>query len=61
MSRLKYGNKWIKIFGDINYKDLENMLNCKILGEIPFDPNVNKNITQAKLYWKSIESLISNL
>jgi len=37
------------------------MLNCKILGEIPFDPNVNKNITQAKLYWKSIESLISNL
>jgi ATP-binding protein involved in chromosome partitioning len=61
MSRLKYGNKWIKIFGDINHKDLENMLNCKILGEIPFDPNVNKNITQAKLYWKSIESLISNL
>lgn len=61
MSKLKYGDKWIKIFGDVNYKDLESMLNCKILGEIPFDPEVNKDIAHAKLYWESVENLTNNL
>jgi len=61
MSKLKYGNRWIKIFGDVNYKDLESIVNCKILGEIPFDPDVNKDLAHAKLYWESIENLINNL
>lgn len=61
MSRMRYGDAWVNLFGDANLAELEKLLGCRIFGEIPFDPEVNRDLAKARIFWESVEKLVDAL